>query len=145
MGVRRRARVLAFQALYAWDVGSARREELVEFDWYEPPPHETEADRTAVLTFARLLVEGTLEQISSVDESIKTHLSHWGFDRIGKTDLAILRISAFGLLYARDIPATVTIDEAVELARQFAGNDSFRFINGVLDGIHHEKRETAPS
>lgn len=144
MGVRRRARVLAFQALYAWDMGTAGTEELTRFDWYEAPPEESETDRQAVLTFARLLVAGTIEQIQTVDDTIRAHLSHWGFDRIGKTDLAILRVSAYGLLFAKDIPASVTIDEAVELARQFAGPESFRFVNGVLDGIRKALQEKAP-
>ncbi len=142
MGVRRRSRVLAFQALYAWDVGAASKTDLLDFDWYEPPEGETEQDNRSVISFAQLLVAGTLEQLETVDAEIKAHLSRWGFDRIGKTDLAILRISAYSLLYSKDIPASVTIDEAVELARQFAGNDSFRFVNGVLDGISRNRQES---
>ncbi|TVQ25281.1 MAG: transcription antitermination factor NusB [Spirochaetaceae bacterium] len=142
MGVRRRSRVLAFQALYAWDVGSATKEDLLEFGWYEPPEEETEQDNRSVISFAQLLVAGTLEQLETVDAQIKAHLSRWGFDRIGKTDLAILRISAYSLLYSKDIPASVTIDEAVEMAREFAGNDSFRFVNGVLDGISRDRQES---
>ncbi len=70
-----------------------------------------------------------------IDEKIKEHLEHWDFSRLSRVDLAILRMSVFCLLYQPDIPATVTIDEAIDIAREFGTDDSYRFINGVLDSI----------
>jgi len=75
-----------------------------------------------------------------VDKSIKDHLKNWDFDRIGRVDLAILRISTFGLLFLSDVPPKVTIDEAIDIAKKFGSTESYRFINGVLDGINKETR-----
>ena len=137
MGNRRRGRVLAFQALYWWDVsrpsvgailGAAAGSDLFR----EEAPEEDEPNAT---DFARLLIAGTLEQIEEIDRQIRSQLRHWDFARLARVDLAILRISVYALLWQRDIPARVTIDEAIELARAFGGDESYRFVNGVLDGI----------
>ena len=129
MGVRRKARIAAFQALYAWEDSRLSQEELTTFHWLEK-----ELDSQAY-TFASLLIAGTLEKLDEVDASIKNHLKRWSFDRIAKVDLAILRTSAYALLFQSDIPASVTIDEAVEIAKIYGSVDSYRFVNGVLDGI----------
>ena len=75
-------------------------------------------------------------------EYIKRYLEHWDFKRIGKVDLAILRMSIYALKFQPDIPATVTIDEAVDIARAYGSDESYRFINGVLDGILKSRHET---
>lgn len=93
------------------------------------------------LDFGRLLITGTIENIGAIDQAIKDHLEHWDFSRLGRVDLAILRISVYCLFYQKDIPATVTIDEAVDISKEFGTDDSYRFVNGVLDGI----RKTQPS
>lgn len=85
--------------------------------------------------FSRLLTAGTMEHLEEVDQIIRAHLMNWDFERVGKVDLSILRMSVYALLYMKDIPASVTIDEAVDIAKEFGGDDSYRFVNGVLDGI----------
>lgn len=90
------------------------------------------------LVFARLLVGTTIENIESVDALIKEHLEHWDFNRLSKVELAILRISTASLMFHEAIPASVTIDEAVNISKNFASDDSYKFINGVLDGIRKE-------
>jgi transcription antitermination protein NusB len=133
MGVRRRGRILAFQALFSWEISRSDTAELLRFPWI--------ADGTGpeysedVLAFARLLVHGCIENIEAVDNEIKEHLEHWDITRLVKVDLALLRLGCYSLLYQRQIPATVTIDEAVDIAKMFGCDDSYRFINGVLDGI----------
>jgi len=129
MGTRRKARIAAFQALYAWQETQVDRKELIGFDWLD----DKLDDET--LVFASLLTSGTLDRIDEVDEHIKTHLKKWSFERISRVDLAILRTGAYALLFQKDIPASVTIDEAVEIAKKFSSPESFRFVNGVLDGI----------
>jgi N utilization substance protein B len=66
---------------------------------------------------------------------IEEQLEHWELSRLAKVDLAILRISAYALRFQPDVPADVTIDEAVELAKELSTDDAYRFVNGVLDGI----------
>jgi len=87
------------------------------------------------IDFGRLIARGTIENLSEVDRNITPPLEHWDFSRLNKVDQAILRISVYSLLFQKDIPASVTIDEAVDISKDFGTDDSYRFINGVLDGI----------
>ncbi len=133
MGARRRGRVIAFQSLYRAEVGGAGLAELLDFSWMDgEKPAAAAAD---TLAFARLLIQGTLESLPAIDAAIRRELENWDFSRLNKVDLAILRMSVYCLLSQPDIPATVTIDEAVEIARSFGTEDSYRFVNGVLDAV----------
>lgn len=133
MGSRRKSRVLALQALYSWDFNKNPVEELVKFSWLDQERRSSYDEHT--LNFAALLVRGTLEEMEVIDQSIKNQLEHWDFSRLAKVDLALLRVSIYSLLYQADIPHTVTIDEAVDLAKMYGNDDSYRFVNGVLDGV----------
>ncbi|TVR66073.1 MAG: transcription antitermination factor NusB [Spirochaetaceae bacterium] len=132
---RRKGRRLAVQALYSYDVGGADPESLLQFSWYTP------VDSDEGLDFPRLLVQGALENLSIIDETISRHLEHWNMDRLSRVDLAILRMSAYCLLFQPAIPAHVTIDEAVELAKELSTEEAFRFVNGVLDGVRRQLQE----
>lgn len=134
MASRRKARILAFQALYAWEASSAPQEELLAFPWLEPSKLEG-LDEEAK-TFTRLIVAGAIENIGAVDAAIRAHLAHWPFERLKKVDLAILRMGAYCLLYQKEIPAQITIDEGIEIAKEYGSEESYKFVNGVLDGIH---------
>ena len=136
MGSRRKARVLALQALYSWDFTKESVESLVDFAWLDEERRVNYDEET--LSFASLIVRGTLEQIEEIDEAIKTQLEHWDFSRLARVDLAILRFSLYSLLYQRDIPYSVTIDEAIDMAKEYGNDDSYRFINGVLDGVRKQ-------
>ena len=87
------------------------------------------------LDFARLIAGGTIQNLAEVDKQIKIQLEHWDFSRLNKVDQAILRMGVYSLLYQKDIPASVTIDEAVDISKEYGTDESYRFINGVLDGI----------
>jgi N utilization substance protein B len=133
MGGRRKGRIIAFQSLYRYDLSGAGLDELLDFSWMdnergEAPPEET-------LLFARLLIQGVLENLGEVDDTIKGQLENWDFTRLNKVDLALLRLSVYCLLHQSDIPATVTIDEAVDISKTYGTADSYRFVNGVLDGV----------
>jgi N utilization substance protein B len=146
MGLRRKGRVIAFQALYYWDVTQPSLADLLRFEWLDDPAGDEEADEDAPTTneavvFARLIVAGTLENIDAVDEAIKRRLEHWDFSRLSWVDRAILRMSAYELLFQPEVPASVTIDEAIGIAKQFGADESFRFINGVLDAVRRERSE----
>jgi len=137
MASRRKARIVAFQALYAWDASSMGFDELLSFSWLgEESAASTDEE---LKTFAGLIVSGTVENIESIDALIKKHLEHWAFERLKKVDLAILRVSVYSLVYQSDIPARITIDEAIEIAKEFGAEDSYRFINGVLDAVWKER------
>ncbi len=129
MGSRRHARIAAFQALYAWEESHTDMEELLGFTWLDRKPDEQ------ALIFASLIIGGTLENIEDIDDQIRLHLKRWSFERLSRVDLSILRTSTYALLYQKDIPYSVTIDEAVEIAKKFGSPESYRFVNGVLDGI----------
>ncbi len=137
MGSRRKGRVIAFQALFSWDACRPSTEDLLEFRWLDSERREKlEPD---ILSFAGHIVAGTLENIADIDRTIKTHAQNWDIDRIAKVDLAILRISIYALSYESDIPVTVTIDEAVEIAKQFGSNESYKFVNGILDAVRRKR------
>jgi N utilization substance protein B len=135
MGSRRKGRVLAFQALYAWEAAApkdraALLEDLLVFSWLDDDKREALGDTA---DFSRLLISGTVEKIADVDAMIKKHLQNWDFSRLNPADLALLRISVYALMY-QDIPPSVVIDEAVAIAKEYGTDDSYRFVNGVLDG-----------
>ncbi|MBB6478547.1 transcription antitermination factor NusB [Spirochaeta isovalerica] len=129
MGLRRKARILAFQTIYSWDINHSSIEELLDFSWKKEDINSDVAD------FARLLAGGTVENIEQIDSVIKKNIRNWEFERLAKVDLAILRTSIFEILFQEDVPAGVTINEAVEIAKSFGSDESYKFINGVLDNI----------
>lgn len=136
MASRRKARILAFQALYAWEASRTPLDELLKFSWLEESKRAQIEDDIAA--FTRLIIAGTIENLGTVDGVIVKHLAHWPFERLKKVDLALLRMGTYCLLYQKDIPAQITIDEAIEIAKEYGSEDSFKFINGVLDGIHKD-------
>lgn len=133
---RRKGRVLAFQTLYSYEVGGIPLEDLLSFSWASESGAPAEDTNKDEYVFARLLAAGTVEHLSEIDENIKKHLAaNWDFDRVNKVSLSILRMSVYSLLYQKDIAASVVIDEAIQIAKEFGADDSFRFINAVLDKI----------
>ncbi|MEW6549774.1 MAG: transcription antitermination factor NusB [Spirochaetota bacterium] len=135
MASRRKARILAFQALYAWEVSHVPLAELLGFSWAEEKLDQMEEE---LLSFSKFIIVGAVENLAAIDAAIKKHLSHWPFERIKKVDLAILRMGAYCLMFQHDIPAGITIDEAIEISKEFGSDDSYKFINGVLDGIRKD-------
>jgi N utilization substance protein B len=146
MASRRRGRILAFQALYSWEAlhGSesghqrAIPEDVLDFSWLEPEKRAALDDATK--DFSRLLITGTIENIDTVDKMIKDHLRNWDFSRLNRVDLALLRLSAYTLMFQSDVSPSIVIDEAIGISKEFGTDDSFRFINGVLDSIRKTTR-----
>lgn len=133
MAARRKARILAFQALYAWEASAASLEDILSLSWVGEEKLSQMDEET--LAFARLITAQAVENYLEIDKRIAAHLSHWPFERLKKVDLAILRMGTACLLYQSEIPAGISIDEAIEIAKEYGSEDSFKFINGVLDGI----------
>lgn len=122
---RRLAREKAIQALFQIDVSNTDIDDAKAFvlDGEETDP------------FFEQLVDHTLLHLNAIDQTIKAHLENWRLDRIGNVDRAILRLAIYEIKYENDIPVNVTMNEAVELAKVFGGDESSRFVNGVLSKI----------
>lgn len=127
--------------LYAYEVGHVPLEQLLQFSWVGKDGVAAENREREEYVFARFLVNGVLEHLPEIDENIKKYLAeNWNFDRISKVSLSILRMSAYSILYQRDISVLIIIDEAIQIAKEFGDNDAFRFINAVLDKIYKAAR-----
>jgi N utilization substance protein B len=127
---RRDGRVAALQFLYAWSLNQPKNlaEDLRVFFENCEQPREHYA-------FGEELIQGVIEHIADLDSHIKGLAHNWEFERIAKIDLAILRVAMFEMLYRKDIPPVVSINEAIDLSKQFSNADSKRFINGILDRL----------
>jgi transcription antitermination protein NusB len=139
MASRRKARILAFQALYAWEASRLPLDELLDFEWLDETKRKNRDDES--LAFSRLIVTGTIENMAEIDGAIKRQLRNWDITRLSKVDLAILRISSYALLFQGDMPASITIDEAIDISKEYSSIESFKFINGVLDGLRKARSE----
>ncbi|MDR1302450.1 MAG: transcription antitermination factor NusB [Treponema sp.] len=133
MASRRKGRILAFQALYSWEISRVPPVETLDFSWLGPEKQAALGEDMAA--FSRLLVIGTIDHLSSVDKMIRSHLQHWTFSRVNRVDLAVLRMSTYTLMYQQEIPASIVINEAIGISKEFGTDDSYRFVNGVLDSI----------
>jgi N utilization substance protein B len=139
MASRRRSRERALQVLYNWDLRGGDQWRAVE-DFYETL--HSEEDDPARLdrdVFMEELVRGTVSRLPEIDALIGSHAAHWRMDRMPAVDRNVLRVATFEMLEAK-LPPAVVIDEALELARRFSGDESVSFINGVLDAIQRDLR-----
>ena len=131
---RRKGRILAFQAVYSWDVSKTPLDDLLKFSWVkDDSTTEPEKDE---FVFASLIISGTVQNITQIDELIKNHLSsNWTLERVNKVSLAILRTSIYEMKFQAGSEPKIVIDEAVGIAREYGLEDSYKFINAVLDKI----------
>jgi transcription antitermination protein NusB len=133
MASRRKSRILAFQALYFWESNRVPVEELTSFAWLDEEKLKNLDEGMAV--FSRMIVTGAIENINAIDDMIKKHLQNWDITRLNRVDLAILRISVYTLMFQKDISPSIVIDEAIGICVEYGANDSYKFVNGVLDSI----------
>ncbi|HUR59125.1 MAG TPA: transcription antitermination factor NusB [Opitutaceae bacterium] len=127
---RRDGRVAALQFLYAWSINQPKNlaEDLrVFFENLEQPREH--------YSFGEELIHGTIDNLADIDGRIKGLAQNWDFDRIARIDLAILRLAMFEMIFRKDIPPVVSINEAIDLSKQFSNADAKRFINGILDRL----------
>jgi transcription antitermination protein NusB len=140
MGSRRKARECALQMLFAADVAGTRADELARSFWSELA--DDELDQQA-RDFATRLAVGTLAHLEEIDERIRSRAEHWRIDRMATVDRNILRLAVYEFLH-EPTPRTVTINEALEVARRFSTYEATQFINGILDAIKRDLDEEAP-
>jgi transcription antitermination protein NusB len=131
MGIRRKGRELALQALYQIEITGDASAAAVDLflSHFEGSAQAKE--------FARRLVSGVVSQRPDIDHLIDECTENWKLARMAKVDLLILRISAYELIFCPDIPLSVSLDEAIEMGKRFGSGDSGSFINGVLDQLAH--------
>ena len=142
MPSRFKSRQQALQMLYLWDV---RRQPIhdVIVDYYGSLAHDEEDETEARDGFAEDLAIGAVSEVEAIDAIIGKHSEHWRLDRMPVVDRNILRLGVFEMS-KRATPSAVVIDQALELARRFAGDESISFLNGVLDAINRAIRPEVP-
>ncbi|MGI8437648.1 MAG: transcription antitermination factor NusB [Chthoniobacterales bacterium] len=129
MGKRHSARRSALQYHFWRDLhGGDSPESLAEF-WELCPA------KASVQQFAQPLIEGMLLHLPEIDERITRYCENYEFRRISAVDRNVLRLGIYEMFYRDDIPPVVSIKEAIELAKEFGGSDSGRFVNGILDRV----------
>jgi N utilization substance protein B len=155
MAARHRSRQRALQVLYQWDMTKRPVEEAIRafYDTLdadkiaEEPmeekdddePEEEGAAASGRDPFMEELARGASEMAPDIDHRIAEKSAHWNIERMPIVDRNILRLGIYEMS-RRETPAAVVIDEALELARKFSGEESVAFINGVLDAVHKEIR-----
>jgi transcription antitermination factor NusB len=131
MGKRRRARELAVQVLFHLEFSPDDPSEVFDLicENFEAPE--------SIREFSKMLVLGVCDKKERLDRAISQSSRNWRIDRMTRLDRSILRLAVFEMMFAPDIPARVSIDEAVEIGKIFGSEDSGRYINGVLDNIYN--------
>ncbi|MBF0488040.1 MAG: transcription antitermination factor NusB [Nitrospirae bacterium] len=129
---RRQAREYVLQALFQYEFTKSvsGRQEIKEGLVYKSPSDD-------ILEFIEDLIGGVIKHLEEIDDIIQSVSKHWELQRIASVDRNIIRFAVYELLYRADIPAAVTINEAVDIAKKYSTLESFSFINGILDTIAH--------
>jgi N utilization substance protein B len=127
---RRKAREFALQILFQLDI---RKEKptltLFKRFWTEFEPDDE------VRAFTEEIVKGTFKHMKVINTKILASAKNWSLDRMATVDRNVLRMAAYEILYRMDIPPSVTINEAIELAKKFGTDESGAFVNGILDNV----------
>jgi len=129
MGGRRLSREMALKALFQIDLVNANIEETLKYTFKNGEFSDE------VKEFTLLLVKGVMSNLSEIDETINNYTNNWSLERITNIDRNILRMAIYEILYLKNIPKSVSINEAVELAKKYGTKSSSSFVNGVLGKI----------
>ena len=133
---RRRAREAALQMLYQWEIGRASPHEAIVTYWPSREPEQVLAE--SYQAFANDLVRGTVTRVEEIDRILASRAQNWRVERMAVLDRLILRLATYELLAELDTPARVVINEALELARAYTGEEAVPFVNGVLDAVRKD-------
>lgn len=129
MSQRRKAREYALQILFQYDLAKRGLTEIMEEFWKDKKVN------SKIVSFCSQLVNGTIDNIHEIDSCISCHSLNWKLDRMSTVDRNVLRIATYELLFLKETPAPVVINEALEVAKKFGTEDSAKFINGILDAM----------
>ncbi len=127
------SRTLAMQTLYEWDFhpdGSV--DDMLAANLQATDHGNDDA------AFVRNLISGVVKERAEIDRLIEQYAPEWPLNQISVVDKSILRLAIHELLYSPDVPAKVAINEAVELAKTFGGDNTSRFVNGVLGAVYRQ-------
>ena len=133
VGGRRQGREAALQALYLFDACGWALDDIPETAWSELKMEPK------IRAFAWHLAEGVIDEIDRIDALIVKTAQNWEMKRMATVDRNILRLAAFELLYDLDTPVRVAINEALEIVKAYSTDESYRFVNGILDKIREER------
>jgi N utilization substance protein B len=136
MAARHRSRRRALQVLFEWDVRRDSIDRAISH-YYDTLYSEESEQQPKQDRFMEELVRGTVANSDEIDKKIEAKSEHWRLQRMPVVDRNILRLAIYELTQ-QAVPAPVIIDEALELARQFSGDESLSFINGILDAVHRQ-------
>jgi N utilization substance protein B len=134
MGKRRAARELALKLLFQVDVGRTPLAEVLSHyrtDYPDASP--------ATMEYAERLAKGTARHLSEIDRILTDMAEDWSLDRLASVDRNILRMSTYEMLYEPDMPASIAINEAVELAKKYSTEESGKFVNGILGNLARQR------
>lgn len=131
MRKRTKAREYALQILYAVDITKDEPKKCIEHFW-----QGSEESSGEVKKFAEQLVDGVSHKIKEIDKLISQYATNWQLERMAVIDRNVLRFAAYELLFMKDIPPKVSINEAIDVAKKYGGPDSGKFVNGILDKIN---------
>lgn len=137
MGYRRRAREQALQLLFSMDLRGDYSNQVKALFCHVFIPED------ATLTLFETLVQGVVDHIEVLDRIIETFSSNWRIPRMGRVDRNVLRMAVFEIVYMKDIPFKVSINEAIDLAKKFGTRDSGGFVNGILDSVRKDRESQA--
>ncbi len=139
MPARHRSRQRALQVLFLWDLRKQSISDAISAFYETLSSEEEQPLRAPADEFMETLVRGASGKAPDIDRLIADKSEHWRLDRMPAVDRNILRLAVYEM---KDVgtPAPVVIDEALELARQFSGEESVSFINGVLDAVHRQTK-----
>lgn len=126
---RRASREIAMKLLYQLEIQRDDREQQLKTVFEENTLNEKDQD------YIKEVVEGVKANIESIDKLIEQHSKGWKINRISKVDLSVLRLSIYEICFRDDIPFSVSVNEAVELAKKYSGEDAGSFVNGILSKI----------
>ncbi|MFH1454389.1 MAG: transcription antitermination factor NusB [Armatimonadota bacterium] len=142
MGLRRFGRELIMQGLYQLEMTGIPEEDILDF-LIKKIRKEPCVDIQDIVGFVKENFAGIAANKEAIDKLIKEKSKNWHFDRINKVDKSILRLAIYELYYREDIPESVSINEAIEIAKKYSTGDSSKFINGILGAIVRDKKKTA--
>ncbi|MGI8607791.1 MAG: transcription antitermination factor NusB [Candidatus Dormibacteria bacterium] len=129
MGRRHLAREVAMQVIFEMDHRDGDAEAAVRYHFADQPGSEDQ------VRFALSLVQGTLDNREAIDREISASSTHWTLEQMAGVERAVLRLTLFELLYSPDVPVKAAINESIELAKTFGGDEAGRFVNGVLGRV----------
>lgn len=133
---RRFARELTMQALYQFEIAEHDKQKILDFVLSKV---KEENNASEIKDFIKENFLGTVENLIFIDELIRKKSKNWHFDRINKVDKSILRLAIYELFFRPDIPESVSINEAIEIAKKYSTKDSSKFINGILGAVAKDK------